>query len=87
MALSDHEEQILAEIERGLAAEDPDFFERTRRASTPRGNLVRLRWSVLGFVVGLVSLFALTFHVVWGILGVTLLLVSAVVGYQALAAL
>lgn len=87
MALSDHEEQILAEIERGLAAEDPDFFERARRATAPAGHTARLRWAVVGFVAGLASLFALTFSVVWGVIGIGLMLVSAVVGYQSLAAL
>ena len=87
MALSDHEEQILAEIERGLAAEDPAFYERTRRATSPRTNVSRLRWSIVAFALGMACLFALTFHVLWGVLGVALMLGSVVVGYRAVSAL
>lgn len=87
MALSENEEKILAEIERGLAAEDPAFVERTRRATSGRSQVVRLRWSVAGFAVGLLAMLALTFHVAWGVVGFALMLVSTVVGIQALSSL
>lgn len=54
--LSDHEQKILDEIERRLAAEDPKFA-RTTTATTPRGVAVkRMKRSVLGFVAGLALL-------------------------------
>jgi hypothetical protein len=56
MPLSEHEQRILDEIERRLAAEDPKFA-RTANASTPRGHAVtRMRRSVVGFALGLIVL-------------------------------
>lgn len=56
MPLSEHEQRILDEIERRLAAEDPKFA-RTANAATPRGIAVtRMRRAVAGFVLGLIVL-------------------------------
>jgi hypothetical protein len=53
MPLSEHEQRILDEIERRLAAEDPKFA-RTANAATPRGVAVtRMRRATISFVVGL----------------------------------
>ena len=53
MPLSEHEQRILDEIERRLAAEDPKFA-RSANASTPRGiALSRMRRAAVGFVIGL----------------------------------
>lgn len=79
MPLSEHEERVLAEIERQLAQDDPGLMARARRAA-PGDPRTRLRWAVIGFVVGLVSLLGLTFHLAFGIVGFALMLVSVVVG-------
>lgn len=52
MPLSDHEQRILDEIERRLAAEDPKFA-RSTSATTPRGLAVRrIKRASLGFIAG-----------------------------------
>lgn len=82
MPLSEHEERILAEIERQLAEEDPRFVARARRQPPARSQrLVRL--AVVGFLLGLVSLFGLTFHLAFGVAGVALMVTSVIVGVNA----
>jgi hypothetical protein len=54
MPLSEHEQRILDEIERRLAAEDPKFA-RSTSAATPRGNAVRrVKRASLGFIAGFI---------------------------------
>ena len=82
MPLSEHEERILAEIERQLAADDPRFVARTRR----RGDWsrsVRVRIAMALAVLGVISLLSLTFNVVFGALGMGLLLVALLLGVTA----
>jgi hypothetical protein len=81
MPLSEHEERILAEIERRLTEDDPRFVERARRVAA--ADRARLRWSALGFVLGLLLLFALTFHLGFGFVGFGLMLCSVIVGVRA----
>jgi len=58
MPLSEHEQRILDEIERRLAAEDPKFA-RSTAVATPRGvGLKRIKRGVGGFVLGLGVLIA-----------------------------
>lgn len=84
MSLSEHEERVLAEMERRLVAEDPRFVARTERAvqkvdraSSPLGSTTtRLRRSSIGIVIGLACLLGLTFHLAFGVVGFALLLVS-----------
>ena len=58
MPLSDHEQRILDEIERRLAAEDPKFA-RSTAVATPRGVAVRrVRRATFAFVAGLGLLIA-----------------------------
>lgn len=58
MPLSEHEQRILDEIERRLAAEDPKFARQTG-AATPRGvALRRVRRAMVGFALGLGLLLA-----------------------------
>ena len=58
MPLSEHEQRILDEIERRLAAEDPKFA-RSTSAATPRGvAMKRVKQSVVGFCLGLGLLLA-----------------------------
>lgn len=84
MPLSEHEERILAEIERRLHEEDPRFVRRTRRATgrDPLGS--RLSLAIAGFAVGLICLFFLTFHLLFGVVGFGLMFASVVAGVTAL---
>lgn len=87
MPLSEHEERVLAEMERRLVAEDPRFVARTQRAgqrvdrasSGDRDLAWRLRGSVAGAVLGFLGLLGLTFSLWWGVAGFALLLVSVTV--------
>lgn len=78
MPLSEHEERVLAEIERQLADEDPRFVARARRTRTPHGP-ARLRLALAGFVLGLVCLLGLVVHFVFGLIGFAVMFTSVVV--------
>lgn len=84
MPLSEHEQRILAEIERRLSEDDPGFVERARKTTSTDHRLRRLRWSVIGFVVGFVALLGLTFNIALGFGGFALMMVSVVTGATAL---
>lgn len=84
MPLSEHEERALAEIARQLQADDPKFVATVARTSPARLHLRRLRWAAIGFVVGLVVLLALTFHLAFGVVGFLVMLVAVAVGATAL---
>lgn len=89
MPLSEHEERILAEIERQLADEDPRFASRSRRASF-RGPLtswsptLRFRLAVVLGVVGLLSVLALAIDVIFAAVGIALLFGAVILGATAL---
>lgn len=83
MPLSEHEERILAEIERQLAAEDPRFVARARRPLRGWSRARRLKLAVALGIVGLISLLSLTFDWVFGVIGMTLLLVATLLGARA----
>ena len=87
MPLSEHEENVLAEIERQLAAEDPRFASRARRklGVSPAGQQ-RIA-IVLGFL-GIVSVLALGFlgspwNIVIPALGFGMLLAGIILGVTA----
>lgn len=84
MPLSEREEQILAEIERQLAADDPRFARRPRRLLLSRA-VWRLRAAVLLGVGGVVLIALLTFDPVLGALGFALLLTAIPLGVRATA--
>lgn len=84
MPLSEHEERILAEIERQLAAEDPRFVARARRSRRGPSRALRLRLAVAMAVLGLLSLLGLTFSILWGAVGMALLLGAILLGATAL---
>ena len=52
MKLSRHEQQVLNEIERGVQAEDPEFFAKMKGSQRSRGGSVR---GSVTFVSGLVA--------------------------------
>ena len=78
MALSEHEQRILEEIERQLAAEDPALIARARRTAERSDR--RLGHAVVAFLVGFLCLLGLTFSVVWGVLGFAIMLGAVVAG-------
>jgi hypothetical protein len=80
MPLSEHEQRILAELEESLSKEDPRFAKSVRETTVYTHSGRRVRWGVLGFVVGLAFLI-LTFStsVLLGLLGVVIMFGSAVV--------
>ena len=91
MPLSEHEQRILDEIERRLAAEDPKFA-RSTTAVTPRGHAVRrIKQAIFGFVLGLALLFAGLFAgssgasllIGFGLAGFTVMLCALVFGARA----
>jgi hypothetical protein len=76
MPLSDHEQRILAEIERRLLEEDPKFAHHV--GSTFQAHLARrLKLAALAFVVGLVVLVAgFAKNVGLGVAGFVIMLVA-----------
>lgn len=63
MPLSENEEQILAEIERQLAAEDPRFVARARRRRLSRSlsRTAKIRAAIGFALVGIVSVLSIGF--------------------------
>src|SRR5680860_795712 len=82
MPLSEHEERILAEIERQLAAEDPRFIARARRRK-PLTRSLRLRLAIALAVLGIISLVCLVIHIAFGAVGLVLLFGAIVLGVTA----
>jgi hypothetical protein len=79
MPLSEHEQRILAEIERRLLEEDPKFAHQV--GSSFRAHLARrLKLAVAGFIVGLVVLVAgFVQNVAVGVAGFVIMLASVFV--------
>lgn len=84
MALSEHEQRMFAEIERQLVAEDPRFVARTRWTLKAWSPEVRIRLAVVLGAIGLLGMLALTFDLLFGIVGTGLVLVALLVGVGAL---
>ena len=84
MPLSEHEERILAEIERQLAADDPRFVARARRPRGRPSRTLRLRLAIGLAIVGFLCLLGLTASIVYGAVGMTLLLVAILLGVTAM---
>lgn len=83
MPLSEHEERILAEIERRLSEEDPRFVQRARKAVTRDRRVVRMRLAAVGFALGVVLLLAITFHIALGVAGFALMFASVLLAASA----
>ncbi|MEX1177570.1 MAG: DUF3040 domain-containing protein [Nitriliruptor sp.] len=87
MPLSEHEERILAQIERQLAEDDPRFVARSRRSvSSPRAwsRSLRLRLAVGLGIVGLICILALVRSVAIAGVGMVLVLTAIVLGGTAI---
>lgn len=80
MPLSEHEERILAEIERQLAAEDPRFA-RTRRRRAPWESMTRSRRVRSAVILGVLGLLAIA---MLGIIAWPWNIISASLGMVAL---
>jgi hypothetical protein len=84
MPLSDHEQRILAEIERRLLEEDPKFAQQV--GSSFRAHLARrMKFAVAGFVVGLaVVIGGFTANRYLALLGAAIMVASILVFTQSL---
>jgi tetrahydromethanopterin S-methyltransferase subunit B len=77
--LSEHEQRVLQELEHALYQEDPAFANRVRQENVYRYAGRYLKWSILGFVVGLAVMLAFfTTSVLIGFLGVLIMFGSLV---------
>ena len=77
--LSEHEQRVLHELEQALYQEDPAFADRVRTESVYRHAGRYLKWSVAGFVAGLVVMLTFfTTSVLLGFLGVLIMFGSLV---------
>jgi sulfite exporter TauE/SafE len=78
--LSEHEQRVLKELEQALVQEDPAFANRVRSENVYRYAGRFLKWSVLGFIVGLVVMLVFfTTSVALGFIGVLIMFASLVV--------
>jgi sulfite exporter TauE/SafE len=79
LPLSEHEQRVLQELEQALVQQDPAFADRVRSENVYRYAGRYLKWSLLGFAVGLaVMLIFFTTSVVVGFLGVLIMFASLV---------
>jgi len=75
--LSEHEQRVLQELEQALYQQDPEFAARVRSENVYRYAGRNLKWSILGFVVGLAVMLAFfTTNVFVGFFGVLIMFVS-----------
>ena len=79
MPLSEHEQRVLAELEESLSKTDPRFAKNVRETTVYSHSGRRVRWGILGFVVGL-AILVLTFSrsIPFGLVGVVIMFASAV---------
>jgi uncharacterized membrane protein len=76
--LSDHEQRILDEIERQFRRNDPQLAAHVENTTVYRDAARHLRYSVLGFVVGLaVMVGCFSWSLPLGLLGFAIMLVAA----------
>jgi hypothetical protein len=83
MPLSEHEQRMFAEIERQLVLDDPRFVARSRRRLAAWSPVVRVRVATVLGVLGVLGVLALTFDIVFGVVGMALLLASLLIGVGA----
>lgn len=84
MPLSDHEQQILEEIERRLQQEDPRFANAVTKTSLHSQVSRRVRVAALVFFAGFVMLMLFALEVWVAIVGFAVMLLSALVVYHQL---
>jgi hypothetical protein len=78
MPLSEDEQRILAEIEKNLHETDPRLAKEVGETTVYRHAMGSLKWSVLGFVIGVaVMVSTLQIHYLLAFCGFLMMLVSA----------
>jgi hypothetical protein len=78
--LSEEEQQILAQMEQSLAAEDPSFAQRVQSKTVYRSAGRACKWSALTFFLGLALLVALySSNIAIGLFGIAVMFVSIVI--------
>jgi|SRR6266540_637870 hypothetical protein len=82
MPLTPHEQRILEEIEKRLAEEDPRLVESVTKATVSSHALRRIRWGLVGFVVGFVLLMLFALNQAVAIGGFIVMLASGLVVYH-----
>lgn len=87
MPLSDHEQQLLAQMERALYAEDPTFANNLRSTSAGRASRGKAAVGVLAVIagMGLVLAGVATMIIALGVVGFVVMLAGAWVTYSAFA--
>jgi len=79
MPLSEHEQRVLQELEHALYQDDPAFAHRVRSETVYRHSGRYVKWSVAGFLVGLVVMLAFFSSSVFvGFVGFVIMFVSLV---------
>ncbi len=79
MPLSEHEQKVLEELEHALSQADPDFAHRVRSETVYRHAGRYVKWSVAGFIVGLVVMLAFfSSSVLLGFVGFLIMFASLV---------
>jgi hypothetical protein len=81
MPLSEHEQRILEEIERRLAEEDPRLVQNVARATVASHALRRIRWGIVGFVLGFVLLLFFVVNLWVAVAGFAVMLVAGLIVY------
>lgn len=82
MPLSPDEQRILEEIEQRLAEEDPRLAEQVSRTSLYTHLARRIRWSLLGFLVGFVMLMSFWASLPVAVVGFGVMLASSLLVYR-----
>jgi hypothetical protein len=85
MPLSEHEQRLLAQMERALYEEDPKFATSLRSSSGVRASRGRAALGVLGVLAGLCLILAgvATTVIALGVGGFAVMLIGAVIAYSA----
>jgi hypothetical protein len=82
MPLSEHEQRILEEIEKGLAREDPRLVEQVGRTDLYTHLSRRIRMAALGFFLGLLLILLFVVSPWIAALGFVIMVLSALLIYR-----
>lgn len=82
MPLSDHEQRILEEIEKRLAAEDPRLADQVSRTSLYTHLARRIKLAAVGFLLGFVMLLSFVIATWLAVSGFIVMLLSALLAYR-----
>ena len=80
MPLSEHEQNVLREIEKNFYESDPGFAARVREETVYKHAGRNCKWSALTFILGLaITVLTFSISVLLGALGFAVMLASAVI--------